>query len=91
MIFSLAKLTEMLWNLSEPSCDYYWLLYGIDLLQHKKHIVTVCPERIADILKLKFNPSFHKKQRDPDARSETERQVRPETFTIPNRTITTLL
>ena len=53
----------MLWNLSEPSCDYYWLLYGIDLLQHKNtSCYSMSWEGLPNILKLKFNPSFHKKK-----------------------------
>lgn len=82
----------MLWNLSEPSHNYYWLLYGIDLLQYKNtSCYSMSWEGLLNILKLKFNPSFHKKEKDPNARNITAVSSAPESFTIPNRTITTLL
>lgn len=49
------------------------MLYGTDLLQHKN---TSCHstswEGLLDILRLKFNPSFHKKERGLDARNITQ-------------------
>lgn len=54
----------MLWNSSEHSHNYYWLSYGADLLQHKNtSCYSMSWEGLLDILKLKFNPSFHKEKK----------------------------
>lgn len=58
----------MFWNLSEHYRNYYLLSYGADLLQHKNtSCYSMSWEGLLDILKLKFNPSFHKKREDLNA------------------------